>query len=146
MFCLNLLLALYGATSLSLPDMGEDGLIPSIIAVESGFTADAVSPIGAKGLMQLTEIAVKDARRICEDIPNDPDLFNPDMNIYIGTCFLSLLKIQYEGNEELILAHYNGGGRQVRRIRKGKKPVKETSEYIKKVQDIKQRFTRKECI
>lgn len=85
-------------------------LFHSIIRQESGFDEQAVSPAGAKGLMQLRpavakEIAKKMKIRYCEN-----DLVEkPHINTIIGSEFLSRLLHKFEGDLVLAIASYNAG-------------------------------------
>jgi hypothetical protein len=97
--------------------------ISSIIAAESSFCPNAVSPCAARGLMQLTA-CVSNAMNI-----NNP--FDIQENIYAGTRFLKYLKGRFS-EPNLILAAYNAGPTRVARI--GRVPrILETICYIKKV-------------
>jgi hypothetical protein len=100
--------------------------ISSIIAAESSFCPNAVSPCEALGLMQLTS-CVSTAMHI-----NNP--FNIQENIYAGTRFLKYLKTQFTDNN-LILAAYNAGPTRVARLGKIP-PIKETICYIQRVNSI----------
>jgi Transglycosylase SLT domain len=97
--------------------------ISSIIAAESSFHPNAVSPCEALGLMQLTS-CVSMAMHI-----NNP--FNIQENIYAGTRFLKYLKTRF-GDNTLILAAYNAGPTRVARLG-GVPNINETLCYIKKV-------------
>jgi soluble lytic murein transglycosylase-like protein len=102
-------------------------LIASIIHIESGGKVKAVSPKGAKGLMQLTPIVYK------HYAVDDP--FNIDQNIHIGTAYFSLLLNKFDGNLEYALAAYNCGPSRVMKYR-GIPPIKETRDYVKRVMNL----------
>lgn len=95
-------------------------LVLAIIRQESNFNHRAVSPKGAKGLMQLMDM---------NSTHIDP--FNPEQNIHTGTALLARLLNQYD-SIELALAAYNAGEGNVRKYG-GVPPFKETQNYIKKV-------------
>lgn len=97
-------------------------LVISVIQHESNFNPRAVSPKGAKGLMQLMDINSKAARI---------NPFNPDQNIKAGIELLSRLLKKYD-SVELALAAYNAGEGNVDKYR-GIPPFKETKHYITKV-------------
>jgi hypothetical protein len=81
-------------------------LVSALMAVESGFNPEAVSPKGAQGLMQLMPLITQYYR-----VYNP---FNPQQNIEGGIRFLSdLLKI-FDNQLPLALAAYNGGEGVVR--------------------------------
>ena len=101
-------------------------LIKSVALVESGFDAQAVSPKGAQGLMQLMpetarEYGVKDA-------------FDPLENLRAGARHLRHLLDQFDGDVTLALAAYNAGAGAVRRYG-GVPNYKETRNYVRKVHD-----------
>jgi soluble lytic murein transglycosylase len=86
-------------------------LVFSVIKVESGFDPDAVSEVGARGLMQLMEDAfywikfrLDDDRGYTFD-----DVFEPKLNIQYGTYYLSYLLDKYDGSIELTAAAYHCG-------------------------------------
>ena len=99
-------------------------LIATIIYVESRGRAMAVSPRGAKGLMQLTPVVYKHYG------VNDP--FDMDENIHVGTAYLASLLKRFNGNLEHALAAYNCGPSQVRE-HNGLPPIKETRDYVRRV-------------
>jgi soluble lytic murein transglycosylase len=90
-------------------------LTAALIQVESGFRPDAVSPKGAIGLMQ---IMPETARWIGEQnnirVESAGDLFNPGLNIQLGTLYLAYLMERF-ATEAAALAAYNGGLGNVRR-------------------------------
>lgn len=106
-------------------------LIVALIATESAFKPEARSRANAKGLMQLTPIAVEEARRQGCDVRGELEV--PRVNVRIGVCFFKYLLTYYGGNATLALAHYNGGGRAVAPLRKMSATNKETANYITKI-------------
>lgn len=96
-------------------------LVHSMIKVESNYNARAVSPKGARGLMQLVPST---ARRF-----GVSDAFNPRENIDGGVKYLRYLLDLYGGNYPLALAAYNAGEGAVARYR-GVPPFHETQNYL----------------
>ncbi len=110
--------------------VGQD-LIRAVIHVESGFNPRAVSPKGARGLMQLMretqrEVGVKDA-------------FDASQNIDGGTRYLAMLLKKYNRDEKLALAAYNAGAGAVDKYG-GIPPYAETQEYVRRVTRLHTRY------
>ncbi|HEY7215141.1 MAG TPA: lytic transglycosylase domain-containing protein [Thermoanaerobaculia bacterium] len=102
-----------------------DGLLlAAIVAVESGFTPDAVSPRGAMGLMQV--------RPAVGEAYGASDLFDPYANVDVGSRYLGSLLEEYDGDLQLTLAAYNAGPAAVARYG-GIPPYRETRQYVRKV-------------
>ena len=99
-------------------------LLASVVKAESNFRVNAVSRVGARGLMQLMpgtahELGVQDVNRA-------------DQNIAGGTAYLdSLLKL-YKDDVRLALAAYNAGPAAVARYH-GVPPYRETQLYVNRV-------------
>ena len=100
-------------------------VLAALAQVESGFRADAVSPAGALGLMQLMPAT---AREIRAD-PLDP------ASAIQGAARLLKSHLQEFGSLELALAAYNAGGGAVRRYG-GIPPYDETRNHVAKVLSI----------
>jgi soluble lytic murein transglycosylase len=82
----------------------------AVIKTESGFDEKAVSSVGARGLMQLTEEAfdwVKFRMGDERDLSYD-DMFDPEYNIEYGTYLLRLLYEEY-GDDATVMAAYHSG-------------------------------------
>jgi len=86
----------------------------SIIRQESAFNQQAASYVGARGLMQLMP---RTARKIARKLgmgKSTPQLFSPDVNIRLGSTYLSEQKKRF-GNLALAAAAYNAGPHRVSR-------------------------------
>ena len=102
-------------------------LLLSVMAVESGFNARAVSPKMAAGLMQLMpDTAERFGVR---------DRFDPRENVRGGATYLRLLLDMFSGNLTLALAAYNAGEETVR-TRGGVPPYPETIDYVAAVKRL----------
>ncbi|MCB0378503.1 MAG: transglycosylase SLT domain-containing protein, partial [Bdellovibrionales bacterium] len=85
----------------------------SIMKAETNFRPDAVSPVGAKGLMQvMTHTGRKVASLMGKDLEGD-ELVNPHVNIEIGTRYLKRVLKKFKGKIPLAAAAYNGGPHRV---------------------------------
>jgi soluble lytic murein transglycosylase len=88
-----------------------------IAYMESRFDRRAVSSAGAKGVMQLMPVAVKDVyQHGCgeRELPLKFDVWNPEHNILVGYCYWTLLRNQYKLPLPLAVAAYNFGPGRVR--------------------------------
>jgi soluble lytic murein transglycosylase-like protein len=95
-------------------------LVLAVIEVESDYDPFAVSPVGAMGLMQLLpETGAEVAGRLGIRWKGAPTLFDPDVNVRLGTAYLRSLVDRYD-NWHAALAAYNWGpGRVDARLRDG---------------------------
>lgn len=88
----------------------------AITRQESAFMADAKSPVGATGLMQLMPATAKEtAQRFKIPLSSTQQLINPNVNIQLGAAYLSQLYGQFNGNRVLASASYNAGAGNVRK-------------------------------
>ncbi len=99
-------------------------LVLSIIATESNFDANAISPKDARGLMQLMPATA--ARFGVRNI------MDPVQNVRGGMAYLRWLMAYFEGDLRLVSAAYNAGERAVERYL-GVPPYAETRLYVLKV-------------
>ncbi len=102
----------------------DSKLVEAIIRVESDFRADAISPKGAVGLMQLMEDTAKEM--------GVKDRYDPRENIFGGVKYLKELLNRFNGNLEFALAAFNAGPTVVERYG-GIPPYPETQRYVAKV-------------
>src|SRR6266403_5768009 len=102
----------------------DPDLVNSVIHAESGFNSRAVSPKGARGLMQLmpgtaNQLGVNDA-------------FDPQANVGGGTRYLRELLERYNFDLVKALAAYNAGPQRVEQYR-GVPPFRETRAYVARI-------------
>ena len=99
-------------------------LSPALVAAvawrESAFNAQAVSPKGAKGIMQLMP---ETARAYCAQP------CSASQNVDAGTAYLQTLMQRYDGDVVKALAAYDAGPRAVDRFG-GVPPYRETQAYV----------------
>lgn len=102
----------------------DERLIQAIIRVESCFDINAVSRVGAKGLMQLMPATAEEM--------GVTNVFDADDNIRGGMRYFGLMMERFENNTEFALAAYNAGPEAVVKY-KGIPPYRETQDYVRKV-------------
>lgn len=118
--------------------------IYAIIKVESNFDSNVTSGSGARGLMQLMDSTATDlAKELNVENFETNMLYNPEINIMLGTKYFDKLLAKYNENYYLAIAAYNGGiGNVDEWIKKGiigsdgsnieNIPYKETNMYVRK--------------
>lgn len=119
-------------------------LVFAIIKAESNFKPDVVSKSGAIGLMQLMDTTAEEtSRKLKIEYNSKEDLYNPEININIGTKYFATLYDKYK-NIELALTAYNAGSGNVDKwletgiLKKDGSnaediPFKETNNYVRKI-------------
>ena len=100
-------------------------LIFCVMEQESHFNPRALSPMGARGLMQLMPGT---AARFGVKRPSDPA-----QNIAGGTRYLKQLIGQFDGRVDLVLASYNAGEGAVLKYGRKVPPYRETRDYVRKI-------------
>jgi soluble lytic murein transglycosylase-like protein len=108
----------------------EPLLLYSVMHQESAFDSQAVSPKGARGLMQLMPATA--ARFGVKNI------FDPEQNIHGAAQYLRFLLDLFDGDVSLALAGYNAGEGAVKKYGYAVPPYPETINYVRK---IKRRYT-----
>lgn len=112
-------------------------LLQALIATESGFDANAVSPRGAVGLMQVMPPTAEqygvlgDARQ-----PIEKRLTDPRINLQAGTRYLRHLLDLFDNRLELALAAYNAGVSAVQRAGQQVPNIRETQNYVRTVTQL----------
>jgi soluble lytic murein transglycosylase len=114
-------------------------LILSLIRQESAFIANAKSPAGALGLMQLQLATARNFERVSKK-----QLYIPETNIRVGVKYFRKLMNSYNGEIELALAAYNAGPTRLKQWQKRYPidnrllfldllPLKETRDYVSSI-------------
>lgn len=85
-------------------------LLAAVASSESGFKPDAVSHVGAVGLMQLMPSTAKwIVRQSSWRGDSNPNLNDPQDSLELGACYLAYLLERFDGSVRLTLAAYNAG-------------------------------------
>lgn len=123
-------------------------LVHGLIREESRYNAKALSSSKAIGLMQLLPgTAYGVAKHIGIKLGSKDDIFRPEINLKLGTQYLSYVLKRNGGNAMLAVASYNGGPNAVARWVKQHQaagisdpdvfveniPFRETRDYVRKV-------------
>lgn len=107
----------------------DANLLHAVIRAESAYDANAISPAGAMGLMQLMPGTAKRY--------GVTDRGDPDQNIDGGTRYLKHLLQLFDSNLDLAVAAYNAGENAVIRHNNTIPPYPETRHYVKEVLSLK---------
>ena len=144
--------------ALRFPLASQDGLVPQaqqagidpswaygILRVESAWMSDAQSGADARGLMQLLpSTAATVARRNGLAWNGGDSLYDPAVNIALGTRYLAQMAERFDGSPWLASAAYNAGAARVNQWVDARSqlppdlfvatiPFKETREYVARV-------------
>ena len=144
--------------SLRFPLASQDGLVPQaeqagiepawaygILRAESAWTSDARSGADARGLMQLLpSTAALVAKRNGMNWGGGDTLYDPVVNIALGTRYLAQMAARFNGSPWLASAAYNAGPNRVDQWLTARNnlspelfvatmPYKETREYVARV-------------
>jgi soluble lytic murein transglycosylase len=111
----------------------DAAFLSAVILEESRFNPQAVSPAGARGLMQvLPSTANQIVQRIKVRPYSESLLFDPEMNLRLGSWYLSSLLEEFGGKETLALAAYNAGPHMVRQWI-AKTPAMREDEFVENI-------------
>ena len=111
-------------------------LLKAVIAVESGYKRDAVSPRGAIGLMQITSVAGgRYAEKNAGPQTLEQRLLDPRTNVMTGARMLADL-IQRFGRIDAALAAWNAGEGAVRRAGGRMPAIDETQAHVHLVLEL----------
>lgn len=109
----------------------EEAIVRAIIHAESAFRPNALSRVGAQGLMQLMPAT---AQRF-----GVSNAFDAGQNIRGGVQYLSWLLKRFKGDLVLASAGYNAGEGAVDKY-KGVPPYSETRRYVERVRTLAERY------
>jgi soluble lytic murein transglycosylase len=116
----------------------DKNLIWAIMRQESLFDPWAISPSGAKGLMQLMDFTVREVSQRYRILNS---VFSPRENILLGTAYLREMIELWKGDWVRAIASYNAGPNRVRGFIQHAEPyvfietipISETRNYVKRV-------------
>ena len=120
----------------------DKNLIFALMREESLFDSNAVSWVGAKGLMQLMD---KTKKSLEKDMGiKSGNVYKPNVNIRLGTFYLSKLMKDFDNDLIRVIASYNAGPHNIKKWNKRfdgydndefveSIPFKETHGYVKRV-------------
>ena len=119
----------------------------AVIKCESGFHNDAVSSVGAKGLMQIMPDTFDWIHGRLRDDASYSDIFDPELNIKYGCHLYGYLLQKYESEEVAVAAYHAGLGNVDKWLKNeeysfdGKTlsdiPFSSTEQYVRKVIETK---------
>jgi soluble lytic murein transglycosylase len=127
------------------PDSVDEALVFSIMREESAFRPEVISPVGARGLLQIMEAT---GERLAQAVGHEnftpDDLFEPQTNIRLGAHYLTELSAQFDGRLAAAIASYNAGAEAVSRWIDARPdieddewvesiPFEQTRSYVKRV-------------
>lgn len=131
----------------------DPALAFGIIRTESRFDENAHSSADARGLMQITDVALEWVQLRSDEFDEVTvdDLYDPVINIRCGVYLLSLLFEQFD-SEEAVIASYNAGNGKVEEwlansayssdgIHLDTIPYEETRHYVSRVLSSKEIYT-----
>lgn len=109
----------------------DKALVHAVISAESGYNPNAISPKGARGLMQLMPATAARYGAM--------NLMDPWENIQAGTRYLKDLMRMFNNDMRLAVAAYNAGEGAVQKYGKVP-PYAETVHYVPKVLNFYERY------
>jgi soluble lytic murein transglycosylase len=123
----------------------DPALVAAVIYAESRFDADAQSPAGAIGLMQLLPDTAQGIATLTGGSRFEvADLLDPEINVRYGSFYLRRLLTKYGGDERLALAAYHAGQTRVDGWLAGSGEIEfaETRAYVDGVLDARKLYAR----
>ncbi len=120
---------------LFVPQHVDPYLVAGLIREESLYSARVVSPVGAIGLMQLMPATAKHVAnhlKLSDSEYQSDRLYQPHINIQLGTHYLGQLLDEFQNNIIYSVAAYNAGPQAVQRwmAKNGHRPADEFVELI----------------
>lgn len=128
-------------------------LVYAVIKTESGFRADAVSNVGARGLMQIMEDTFDWIKfRLGDEETEYYDMYDPETNIRYGCYLLGFLLDEF-GHTDVAMAAYHAGRGNVNDWLSDKRyssdgihldviPIADTAHYVNKINKAMDNYIR----
>lgn len=128
-------------------------LVYAVIKTESGFRADAVSNVGARGLMQIMEDTFDWIKfRLGDEETEYYDMYDPETNIRYGCYLLGFLLDEF-GQTDVAMAAYHAGRGNVNDWLSDKRyssdgihldviPIADTAHYVNKINKAMDNYVR----
>lgn len=109
--------------------------ITSLIKSESMFNRRSISPVGARGLMQIMPATGRYVSSIMEVAwEGDHKLHDPRYNLRVGISYLKYLEEKFDGDWEKVLVAYNWGpGNLKEALRDGSRPPRSCLNYARTI-------------
>jgi soluble lytic murein transglycosylase-like protein len=115
----------------------DPALLKAVMAAESGFNPNAVSPKGAVGLMQvMPATAQRYGLQADKNKSVAQKLADPKTNIRLGARYLRDLHKMFPAMPHLVLASYNAGEGAVQKYKNTIPPYPETRNYVQVVTEF----------
>ena len=113
---LGMLAAGYPVITRGLPNQADRALVHALTLQESRFDTQAISPAGARGLMQLMPTTAREVARR-EGLGYSRQRLTDDAryNLYLGSTYVQSLIERFGGADALAIAGYNAGPGNVNR-------------------------------
>jgi soluble lytic murein transglycosylase len=89
-------------------------LVWSIMKAETQYKHDAISPVGAIGLMQFMPYTSQKVATMLDEEHKIENIFNPEISVKFGATYLRKLSDELGGQFPLVAAAYNGGPHRVK--------------------------------
>jgi len=110
----------------------DPALVAALVCQESTFDAGAVSPVGARGLMQVMPRTGRTLARVLRVRYNPKALHDPTTSLTFGTRYLRQLVDRFDGRTERALAAYNAGPERVEAWTAGR-PDMPADEFVESI-------------
>lgn len=110
----------------------DSALLHAVISVESRYNPNALSPVGAVGLMQLMPAT---ARRYGVD-----DALDPEQNLRGGAKYLRDLLKMFGSDIRLALAAYHAGENAVVKYQNNIPPFESTMQFVSRVLELYEKY------